>query len=242
MLYQPQVRIGDLRPVGAEALMRWNSRTRGSVPADVFIPIAERTGQIKKLTIWALNTALRQAGQWQHAWGEFAIAVNFPAELITQHDLPELVENAMHLWGKHGIQLVLEITERSLMNSKPAFEILSRIRALGAKVSIDDFGTGYSCLAYFKHIPADELKVDKSFVAALLTDPGAAQISTLIIDLAHRFGLSVVAEGVEDAATLKALRSSGCDIAQGYLFGKALTAADMQKWLSKERRVAAKPA
>jgi len=240
IFYQPQVRVADLRPVGAEALMRWQSRTRGPVSADVFIPIAERTGQIKKLTIWALNTALRQAGQWQHAWGELAVAVNFPAELITQHDLPELVENAMHLWGKQGVRLVLEITERSLMNSKPAFEILSRIRALGAKVSIDDFGTGYSCLAYFKNIPADELKVDKSFVGALLTDPGAAQISTLIIDLAHRFGLSVVAEGVEDAATLQALRSGGCDSAQGFLFGKGLSAADMQKWLSKDRRAAAK--
>lgn len=239
MFYQPQVRVADLRPVGAEALMRWNSRTRGSVPADVFIPIAERTGQIKKLTIWALNTALRQAGQWHHAWGELSVAVNFPADLVTQHDLPELVENAMKLWGKEGVQLVLEITERSLMNARPAFEILSRIRTLGAKVSIDDFGTGYSCLAYFKNIPADELKVDKSFVGALLTDPSAAQISALIIDVAHRFGLSVVAEGVEDAGTLKALRSTGCDIAQGFLFGKALSAADMQKWLSKDGRAAA---
>jgi len=241
MFYQPQVRVADLRPVGAEALMRWTSRTRGPVPADVFIPIAERTGQIKKLTIWALNTVLRQAGQWQHAWGELAVAVNFPADLIAQHDLPDLVENAMKLWGKQGVRLVLEITERSLMNAKPAFEILSRIRKLGARVSIDDFGTGYSCLAYFKNIPADELKVDKSFVGPLLTDPSAAQISALIIDVAHRFGLSVVAEGVEDTGTLEALRRSGCDIAQGFLFGKGLSAADMQKWLNKDHRVAVKP-
>jgi diguanylate cyclase (GGDEF)-like protein len=241
LFYQPQVRIGDLRPVGVEALMHWTSRTRGPVPADVFIPIAERTGQIKKLTIWALNTALRQAGQWQHAFGELSVAVNFPADLA-QHDLPDLVENAMKLWGKPGVQLVLEITERSLMNARAAFDILSRIRQLGAKVSIDDFGTGYSCLAYFKNIPADELKVDQSFVNALLTDPGAAQITALIIDLAHRFGLSVVAEGVEDAGTLHALRSAGCDIAQGYLFSKALTAADMQKWLSNISRRAATPA
>jgi diguanylate cyclase (GGDEF)-like protein len=239
LFYQPQMRIADLRPVGVEALMHWTSRTRGPVPADVFIPIAERTGQIKKLTIWALNTALRQAGQWQHAWGELSVAVNLPADLAAQQDLPELVENSMKLWGKRGVQLVLEITERSLMNARAAFEILSRIRQLGAKVSIDDFGTGYSCLAYFKNIPADELKVDKSFVGALLTDPGAAQITALIIDLAHRFGLSVVAEGVEDKKTLQALRSAGCDLAQGYLISKALTAADMQKWLSKDHRVAA---
>jgi diguanylate cyclase (GGDEF)-like protein len=240
MHYQPQVRIADLQPVGAEALMRWHSQSRGSVSPEVFIPIAERTGQIKKLTIWALNTVLRQAGQWQHPWGELSVAVNFPAELVAEHDLPDLVENAMKLWGRQDVKLMLEITERSLMNSKHSFEILSRIRALGVKVSIDDFGTGYSCLAYFKNIPADELKVDKSFVSALLTDPGAAHISSLIVDLAHHFGLKVVAEGIEDAATLHALRTSGCDIGQGYLFSKALSAADMQTWLSEHRRVAVK--
>ena len=236
MHYQPQVRLSDLQPVGAEALMRWHSGSRGFVSPEVFIPIAERTGQIKKLTIWALNTVLRQAGQWQHRWGELSVSVNFPAELVASHDLPDLVENALNLWGKQGVQLVLEITERSLMNSKHSFEILSRIRALGAKVSIDDFGTGYSCLAYFKNIPADELKVDKSFVSTLLTDPGAAHISTLIIDLAHHFGMAVVAEGIEEATTLQALRDGGCDVGQGYLFSKALSAADMQQWLSEDRR------
>jgi EAL domain-containing protein (putative c-di-GMP-specific phosphodiesterase class I) len=231
MLYQPQVRIDDLRPVGAEGLMRWNSPARGPVSPDLFVPIAERTGQIKKLTIWALNTALRQASQWKHACGELTVAVNVPAGLVAQHDLPDLVENAMQLWGKPGVRLVLEITERSLMDARHSFDILSRIRALGAGVSIDDFGTGYSCLAYFKNIPADELKVDKSFIGGLLTDPASAQITTVITELAHRFGLSVVAEGVEDEATLQALRSSGCDIAQGYLFGQALTSAAMERWL-----------
>ena len=212
--------------------MRWNSGTRGLVSPEVFIPIAERTGQIKKLTVWALNTVLRQASHWKHAWGELSVGVNVPAELVTQHDLPDLVDNAMKLWGRDDIQLVLEITERSLMDARHSFEVLSRIRALGAKVSIDDFGTGYSCLAYFKNIPADELKVDRSFVNGLLTDPASAHVTTTIIDLAHRFGLSVAAEGIEDEATLEILRSSGCDIAQGYLFGKPLAAADMERWLN----------
>lgn len=234
MEYQPQVRTSDLRPVGVEALMRWNHRSRGKVPPELFIPIAERTGQIKPLTIWAMNTALRQSSQWKHAWGELALGVNVPAELVAQHDLPDLVENAMKLWGKDDIQLVLEITERSLMDSRHSFGILSRIRALGAKVSIDDFGTGYSCLAYFKNIPADELKVDRSFVTGLLTDPASVHISTLIIDLAHRFNLSVVAEGVEDEATFQILRASGCDAAQGYLFGKALSSEAMEQWLNGE--------
>jgi sensor c-di-GMP phosphodiesterase-like protein len=231
MHYQPQVRVSDLRPVGVEALMRWDSRSRGRVPPDVFIPIAERTGLIKKLTIWALNTALRQSSQWKHDWGELTVAVNLPAALVAQYDLPDLVENAMKLWGREGVVLVLEVTERSLMDAKHSFDILSRLRALGARVSIDDFGTGYSCLAYFKDIPADELKVDRSFVSGLLTDTASVHVSSLIVDLAHRFRLSVVAEGVEDEPTLNALRGLGCDTAQGYLFGKALPSDDMQKWL-----------
>jgi diguanylate cyclase (GGDEF)-like protein len=230
--YQPQVRVSDLRPVGVEALMRWTSRSRGVVSPDVFIPIAERTGLIKKLTIWALNTALRQAAQWQHPWDEFTVAVNLPASLVAQYDLPDLVENAMHLWGRAGVGLVLEITERSLMDARHSFDILSRLRALGARVSIDDFGTGYSCLAYFKDIPADELKVDRSFVAGLLDDTASVHVSTLVIDLAHRFGLAVVAEGIENAATLSALRGLGCDTAQGWLFGKAMSSDDMQLWLN----------
>jgi len=229
--YQPQVRVSDLRPVGVEALMRWHSRSRGPVSPDVFIPIAERTGLIKKLTIWALNTALRQASQWKHPWGELGVAVNLPASLVAQYDLPDLVENALHLWGREGVVLVLEITERSLMDARHSFDILSRLRTLGARVSIDDFGTGYSCLAYFKDIPADELKVDRSFVHGLLTDTASVHVSSLIIDLAHRFGLAVVAEGIEDQATLEALRVLGCDTAQGWLFGKALPSDDLQLWL-----------
>lgn len=241
MHYQPQVRMSDMRPVGAEALMRWNSRSRGPVSPDVFIPIAERTGQIKQLTVWALNTVLRQSSNWKHDWGELSVAVNIPAGLVAQDDLPDLVENAMKLWGRKDIRLMLEITERSLMDSKHSFEILSRIRDLGAKVSIDDFGTGYSCLAYFKNTPADELKVDRSFVIGLLTDQAKGHISNLIIDLAHRFGMSVVAEGVEDEATFQALRSSGCDIAQGYLFGKALPSDAMERWLNGDARRMAIP-
>ena len=229
--FQPQVRVSDLRLVGAEALMRWDTRSRGPVSPDVFIPLAERTGQIKPLTLWAMNTVLRRAAEWKHDWGPLSVAVNLPTELASQRDLPELVENALHLWGKEDVKLVLEITERSLMDRASAQEKLTRIRALGARISIDDFGTGYSCLAYFRNIPADELKIDKSFVAGLLTDTASADITALIIELAHRFGLDVVAEGVEDAATLAKLKDGGCDVAQGYLFGKAMPPAEFQTWM-----------
>ncbi|MFC5578923.1 putative bifunctional diguanylate cyclase/phosphodiesterase [Lysobacter niabensis] len=234
LTYQPKLRLSDLQPIGAEALMRWQHRSRGLVSPEQFIPIAEQTGQIKGMTIWALNTALRHASEWRHPPGRFGVAVNVPAELVGQDDLPDLVENALKLWEAPDVQLVLEITERSLvMDPRHSFRILSRIRDLGVKISIDDFGTGYSCLAYFKDIPADELKIDKSFVAGLLIDASCADIASLIIDLAHRFGMTVVGEGVEDEETLDALRRRNCDVVQGHLFSKALMLDEFNAWMGR---------
>ncbi|MDQ3617507.1 MAG: bifunctional diguanylate cyclase/phosphodiesterase [Pseudomonadota bacterium] len=222
LYYQPKVRVADRGLVGAEALMRWQHRTRGAVSPELFIPVAEQTGQICSITAWALNMALRHAGQW--GGGSLSVAVNVPPEMIARHDLPDLVENSLQLWGSSDTQLVLEITERSLVaDHRHSFAVLSRIRDLGVRISIDDFGTGYSCLAYFKDIPADELKIDRSFVRGLLDDAASLDITTLIIDLAHRFGLSVVGEGVEDEATFQVLSRLGCDMVQGYLFSPALS-------------------
>lgn len=232
--YQPQLCARELRVLGAEALMRWNSPSRGAVAPDVFIPVAERTGQIRKLTAWALNTALRQAAEWG-AGEHVSVSVNLPGMLATQPDLPELVEAALKLWGSEHVRLVLEVTESSLMDADRAFASLEHLRRLGVRVSIDDFGTGYSCLAYFRNIPADELKIDKSFVRDLLTDPASADITRLIVDLSHRFGLSVAAEGVEDGETLVALQRLGCDIVQGFLFGKAMASAELCEWLAEHR-------
>jgi diguanylate cyclase (GGDEF)-like protein len=233
LVYQPKLRLVDLVPVGAEALMRWQHRSRGLVSPGQFIPIAEQTGQIKRMTIWALNSALRHAGEWKLPHVPFNVAVNVPPELVGQDDLPDLVENALNLWSTPDVQLVLEITERSLvMDPRHSFRILSRIRDMGVKISIDDFGTGYSCLAYFKDIPADELKIDRSFVSGMLIDATCADITSLIIDLAHRFGLHVVAEGVEDEETLEALRVRHCDVVQGHLFAKAMDLGDFSRWLS----------
>ncbi len=231
MHYQPQIDIRTGRPVGAEALMRWDRYGKDPVSPDVFIPLAERTGKIKTITIWALNTALRRAGEWRSDLGTLNISLNLPGELATQRDLPELVDNALRLWGKPHVKLMLEITERSLMDRQRGRDILMQVRELGVGVSIDDFGTGYSCLAYFKNLPVDELKVDKSFVSELLTDSASLDITTLIIDLAHRFNMSVVAEGVENARTLEVLRKNGCDLAQGFLFGHPMPAGELQRWL-----------
>jgi diguanylate cyclase (GGDEF)-like protein len=233
MYYQPQIRFTDGSVAGVEALMRWESRTRGMVPPNIFVPVAERIGQLKKMTNWALNTVLRQAARWEHPWGTLSAAVNISGDLSIQGDLPEIVENSLKLWGSEGVQLVLEITEGSLMDRRHALDVLGRIRDLGVRISLDDFGTGYSCLAYFRNIPVDELKIDKSFVQGFLSDGASADITTLIIDLAHRFNLTVVAEGIEHAETFDALKAGGCDVAQGYLFGKPMPAAEFQKWLDR---------
>jgi sensor c-di-GMP phosphodiesterase-like protein len=231
MHYQPQVDLRSNRPLGAEALMRWERFGRNAISPEIFIPLAERSGKIKKITIWALNTALRRAGEWRSDLGSLTISLNLPGELAMQHDLPELVENALQLWGKPHVRLMLEITERSLMDVPRGRHILQRLREMGVKVSIDDFGTGYSCLAYFKDLPVDELKIDKSFVTGLLDDRASMDITALIIDLAHRFKLQVVAEGVENPRVLQVLRKLGCNSAQGYLFGKAMPAEAFQHWL-----------
>ena len=229
--YQPKLKVADRSLVGAEALMRWDHRARGAVSPDLFIPIAEKTGQIRSMTAWALNTSLRHAQQWQGP--PLSVAVNVPAQMIARHDLPELVENALSLWGGDDTRLVLEITERSLVaDYRHSSAVLSRIRALGVRISIDDFGTGYSCLAYFRDIPADELKIDRSFVLGLLHDTASADITTLIIDLAHRFGMSVVGEGVEDEATFQALAQMGCDTVQGYHFSPALNADAFARYVA----------
>lgn len=237
MHYQPKIDCISRKPVGAEALMRWTNGSRGSIPPDRFIPVAERTGQIKALTRWALNTSLRQASEWKHDFGDLSVAVNASTDLVAQEDLAHIIDSALTLWVRDRVNLTLEITERSLVVSpESSFTILSRIRDMGVKVSIDDFGTGYSCLAYFRNIPADELKIDKSFVGVLLTEPASAEISHLIIDLAHRFRMSVVAEGIEDEATLEFLKQAKCDVAQGYLIGKPMSSENFQLWLDAAAR------
>ncbi|MBS0212087.1 MAG: bifunctional diguanylate cyclase/phosphodiesterase [Proteobacteria bacterium] len=241
MFYQPQVALGDRRVVGVEALMRWNNRNRGMVPPDVFIPLAERTGHIRKMTLWAMNTVLRQTSQWRHDWGALSVSVNVPSELVAHSDLPDMLRNALQLFGSDAIRPMIEITERSLMVGDRALQQLHRIREMGVRVSIDDFGTGYSCLAYFHKVPASELKIDKTFVSRLLTDTASADIAMLIIDLAHRFDLDVVAEGVEDEATCEKLASSGCDVVQGYFFAKPMPADACEQWLQAFGRVETKP-
>ncbi len=232
MYYQPKVAAADLRPVGAEALMRWSSPSRGFVPPDVFIPIADATGHIEPLTWFGINAAFRQLNEWPGRWGPLSVAINVTPSLVEQVDLIEMLNNAKGLWGVPDDQITIEVTENALMRPNESFATLNALRESGARVSIDDFGTGYSSLAYFNSIPADELKIDKSFVMKMLEDDGYERVVRTIINLAHSFGLEVTAEGVEDRKTADALAALNCDYLQGYYFARPLPQAEFIAWLA----------
>ena len=235
--YQPQISFETFRPVGAEALIRWNSPTRGLMSPGLFLPIAQEAGLLKEITAWVLNTALRQAADWPAGLKPLSVSVNVPPTIVILPEFPDILNSALRLWWTEGTVLVVEITEDALASDPERLAgILSEIEELGVRVSIDDFGTGYSSLAYFKNLPASELKIDRSFVKGLLSNRADKDIVHLIIEIAHRFDLEVVAEGIEDVDTLKKLRVMGCDIAQGYLLGKPMPQSDLIDYLVRSKK------
>ena len=236
VFFQPKLSILNRRPVpiGAEALIRWNSRSRGIVSPVVFLPIAESMGLMKPLTIWMLNSALRLSQRWPEKWGDLVVSVNIPPNIVSQADFVDIVLSTTNLWKSERITLCVEILEQSMVQDpSETFDKLKELREHGIKISIDDFGTGYSSLSYFRDIPADELKIDKSFVFNLLQNESNLNIVGLIIDLARRFGLSVVAEGVENRETLEKLIALKCDQVQGYFFSRPIPSDEFPVWLSK---------
>ena len=231
LYYQPKVLLPGCSLGGVEALMRWCSATRGFVSPDVFIPLAEQTGQIAQITRFAIQAALRQLHDWSQQLPELAVAVNVSPSMIQTDELADVLQAAAGIWNVPLRRLTLEVTEAALMKDPTAsHDVLTRLRAMGCRIAIDDFGTGYSSLSYFKHIPADELKIDKSFVMSMLEDTADRAIVTHIISLAHCFGLKVVAEGVESAAIMAELAKLGCDSAQGYHLSKPLPAGGFIRW------------
>lgn len=233
VFYQPKIELENGNVVGAEALLRWNHPVRGFISPDEFIPYAEESGLIKPITSWMLNVILREASEWPGKWGKQKVALNLPPELILMPELKDVLSNALNLWQSDNVQLSLEIIERSLVTQvERTTEILNAIKEMNIEISIDDFGTGYSSLSYFEKLPANELKIDKSFIDNLLDRKSNQNIVKLIIDLAHSFDMKVVAEGVEDADTLRYLYKQGCDVIQGYFFSKPLPHSKYKEWLA----------
>jgi diguanylate cyclase (GGDEF)-like protein len=230
---QPKINLDERKLYGCEALIRWNSKKYGFVNTQYFIDILEGSSSLVPVTSWVLNGALRQCLHYQQTFPDFSIAVNLSPSLLTNRSIVEIVANAVSIWSINPASLVLEVTEGAMMmNPKKSLEILNEFHQLGFGVSIDDFGTGYSSLAYLKNLPADEIKIDKSFVMNMASDKKDESIVKAAVNLAHTLDLKIVAEGVEDEKTLDLLSAMGCDYVQGYHIAKPMPQEELIDWMN----------
>jgi len=235
--YQPQVDVKTGVILGAEALLRWQHPDWGLVPPSEFVPLAEETGLILPIGEWVLFEACRQARRWSEEGHEaLYIAVNLSGRQLTQSGLPAIVERALTEQGHGQVRLEVEITESLLMQDlEQTADTLLTLADLGVTISMDDFGTGYSSLSYLKRLPIDVLKIDKSFVRDIITDPNDAAIVQAIIAMAHSLGIRVMAEGVENAEQHAFLRRHRCDGMQGQHISHPLSAEDFSALLLQKR-------
>jgi diguanylate cyclase (GGDEF)-like protein len=232
--YQPKVSVESGTLVGVEALARWQHPARGLLAPGEFIAAAESTGLIVSLTLNVLDQALGQVARWWAAGNEFPVAVNLSPRSLAE---PELTENVLSLLVRHELPphaLELEITEDTLVyDPERALTTITALHEAGIRLSIDDFGTGYSSMSRLRALPVSELKVDRGFVMGMLANPGDEVLVRSVVELGHNLGLSVVAEGVEDQATLEALARAGCDAVQGYHLARPMAAEAMTAWLCR---------
>jgi diguanylate cyclase (GGDEF)-like protein len=226
--YQPQVNVNSNQLVGAEALLRWHDAELGDVSPLRCIAVAEATGLIRPLSDWVLLTACQQIAAWQCAGTPIRVAVNFSAQLFRQRNLVDKVAQALAQTGAQACWLEIEITESVAMDQGDlSRQHIETLVALGCSVALDDFGTGYSSLSYLKTLPVSTLKIDKTFMDGVPHDANDVSLSRTIIALAHNLGLKLVAEGVETQAQLDFLRRYGCETYQGWLYAKAMDAAEL---------------
>ncbi len=224
--YQPQVSLLSGRIIGMEALIRWQHPERGLVPPGEFIPLLEETGLIVPVGEWVLRSACAQNSAWQAAGlPPLRMAVNLSARQFRQSALAALVNQALQDAGLAPEQLELEVTESIMIQDlQTTITTLHQLHALGIQISIDDFGTGYSSLSYLKRLPISKIKIDRSFICDICTDPDDEAIANAVISLGHSLKMQVIAEGVETLEQLEQLRAQGCDEIQGYYFSRPLPA------------------
>jgi diguanylate cyclase len=230
--YQPKATLVDGRVEAVEALVRWRHPILGLLYPDRFVPLVEQTDLIDKLTEWVLHQALSDLRGLGPSTGHVTVAVNVSARNLGRSGFAELVARELEETGISADRLVVEITETALLTDPDAAVIvLTRLSALGVKVSIDDFGCGQTSLGYLSTLPIHELKIDRSFIADMLVNPAHAAIVRSIVDLGHNLHLQVVGEGVESNDTWEILRASGCDAAQGYLLARPMPVDQLGDWL-----------
>lgn len=221
--YQPKVTLATGRLEAVESLVRWRHPVRGMLYPDSFIPIAEATGYIKAMTSWVLDAAIRQCAAWRASGLDLHVAVNVSTRDLDDDRLPLRVATLLSSAALDPRHLIIELTETGLMTDpQRATATLHALKDVGVGISIDDFGIGHSSLAYLKQLPADELKIDKSFLLPLA--PENTSILRSAITIGHDLGMRVIAEGVEDRAAVDLLLDLGCDVGQGYFFGRPTTA------------------
>jgi diguanylate cyclase len=236
--YQPIVALATREMRGVEALVRWQHPQRGLVPPMEFIPLAERAGLTKPLTVWVLREALRQLRLWRDEGSTLSVAVNLSMRTLHDPELPKLVRDLIDHAGVPPDMVAFEITETDVMaDAEGAMRGLQSLRELGVKIAIDDFGTGYSSLAYLHRLAVHTVKIDRSFVSRITHDENSASIVRATADLGHALGLEVVAEGVEDELAWERVRAASCDYAQGYHIGRPMKGADMANWVKVWRGV-----
>lgn len=243
LVYQPEVSLRDGAVVGVEALLRWEDPERGLLSPASFMSLAEETALIVPIGAWVLNEACRQLQEWRRAHAglcDLIVWVNLSARQLAEPDLTDVVARALANSGLEPANLGLEITESAVMEDLDAAgHALLRLKALGVRLALDDFGTGFSSMNYLKQFPVDLLKVDRSFVAGLGSNTGDSAIVAAVIGLAQSLGLATVAEGVETFEQLSALHALGCSFAQGYLFGRPGSPAEVETSLTAIAEVAA---
>ncbi|CAN5865471.1 hypothetical protein BH11PSE12_BH11PSE12_06350 [soil metagenome] len=239
MRYQPKVDLRSKSVVSVEALVRWPYDHPLKVETTLLIDTAERSGLIELLTMRVLNKVLNDMVLWRSAGMNVLVWVNLSARLLGHEELPKLLERVLSIWDIPASCIGLEITESALIHDiEHTTDLLFELKDLGFHLSIDDFGTGYSSLAYLRRFPIDELKIDRMFIHGMTESVQDKQIVQSIIGLAHNFGLPVVAEGVENLATLTALELMGCDQIQGYLFAKPMPGNELLGWCDQFHRAA----
>jgi len=234
--YQPLVNLESGLIVGVEALIRWLHPELGLIMPDRFIHIAEETGLINPIGDWVLCEACRQAQAWvEQGLPAMAMAVNVAPVQFRQSGFIEVVAGALATSGLEPGRLELELTERTVMHDADInMGTLSALHRMGVELSLDDFGTGYSSLAYLKRFPVGKLKIDRSFVNDLETDPDDWAIASTIVSMGRSLRMTVLAEGVEKAEQLALLRKMGCDMAQGFLFSRPVSAEGMADMLRRQ--------
>ncbi len=247
--YQPKIEMESGQIIGVEALVRWQHPTLGLLLPDAFIPLAEQCGLINPMTLKILKAAIRQHHRWKEAGLMLPVAINISTRTLQDSAFPAQVGEIAHDMGMDPRCLEFEITESAIMaDPMRALRMLTLLNEMGVRLSIDDFGTGYSSLSYLQRLPVHVVKIDKSFVTSMIANPNNIAIIRSILDLGHNLGLKVIAEGVEDRETSEKLKALGCDMAQGYYFGRPVpaehptwitaphTAATMQPDMEKTKR------